>query len=277
MFKYFYEIFSILIGGSLITFNLAYLSDIPLLFPLLNLAGGLIAVVPSLLLFYSRFRKKKEVEEQFLVFIADLTEVIHSGMTLPLALQQISKKDYLALSPHVNSLAAQVDWGIPFQKALSIFAKKTDSSPIKRAVETIIQTYKAGGKIADTLESIGESLITLDKIKKERVASVHSQIITSYIIFFVFILILVILQIFLIPSLLPTSLAGIGGTSIAPIQQIFSQSFINFIIIQGLFAGLVTGKMAEGSIVAGVKHSVLLIAIGYTIFTFASQIEVRFI
>jgi len=197
-------------------------------------------------------------------------------MTLPLALQSVGQKEYRALSTYVQSLAAQVDWGIPFQKALTIFAQKTKSLSIRRAVETIVQTYKVGGKIADTLNAISESLLTLEKIRKERSVSVHSQIITSYIIYFVFILILVILQIFLIPSLLPSSLQGLGGTTITPLQEVFSQSFINFIIIQGLFAGLATGKMAEGSIVAGFKHSLLLIVIGYTIFSIAGQIEIRF-
>lgn len=277
MFKYIQEIFFILIGASLLAVNITFFPGEPFVFSMLNLVAGLIAVLPSLFLFYARFRRKKEIEEQFLVFIGDVTEAINAGMTLPLALLHTSKKEYFSLSPFVNALAAQVDWGIPFQKALDIFAKKADSAPIRRSIETIIQTYKVGGKISDTLNAISESLLTLDKIKKERVASVHSQIITSYIIYFVFILILVLLQVFLLPSLLPQSISGIGGTSITPLQNIFSSSFINFIVIQGFFAGLVTGKMAEGSVAAGVKHSVLLIAIGYTIFSFASQIEVRFI
>ncbi len=276
MFKYFYELLFIIIGLSIISFNLIYFPGVPLLFEMLNLAGGLVAVMPSLLMFYSGFRKRKGMEEQFLVFISDVTESINSGMTLPISLQHASKKDYLDLGPYVNSLASQVDWGIPFHKALKVFAKNTGSRTIRRAVETIVQTYRVGGKLADTLTAIGESLMTLEKIKKERTSSVHSQIITSYIIYFVFIVILVILQVFLIPSLLPQAVGGLGGGP-APIGAIFSQSVVNFILIQGFFAGLVTGKMAEGSVIAGVKHSVLLIVIGYTVFSLASQIEIRFI
>ena len=46
-------------------------------------------------------------------------------------------------------------------------------------------------------------------------------------------------------------------------------------MVQGFFAGLVTGKMAEGSIVAGFKHSILLITTGYTLFSFASQFQIK--
>ena len=175
------------------------------------------------------------------------------------------------MNPLIKDLVAQVQWGVPFKKAIKIFSRKTKSLPIKRAVTTIIETYKIGGRISDTLQAVGASLLEIGKIKEERTASVHSQIITSYLIYFVFIFILVILQTFLIPALsdMPDPSGGEGMVS----SDIYSGGFLNFIIIQGFFAGLVTGKMAEGSVVAGFKHSVLLITTGYTLFSFASQFQ----
>jgi len=277
MFKYLYESVFIILGVLIIVVNLLFLYHIPLLGDMLNLAGALVAVIPPIWIFYSKFRRRKVIEEQFLVFISDLTQAIKSGMTLPIALQHVAKRNYKDLSPLVESLAAQVDWGIPFPKALDIFSKNTHSVSVRRAVGTILQTYKVGGKIANTLDAIGKALMTLDKIKKERTTSVYSRLITSYLIYFVFILILVVIQVFLIPYLIPTSLPSIGGSEISPLQSVFVQSFVSFIVVQGFFAGLVAGKMSEGSMVAGLKHSVLLIVIGYTIFSFASQIEVRLI
>ncbi len=43
-----------------------------------------------------------------------------------------------------------------------------------------------------------------------------------------------------------------------------------------LFAGLATGKMAEGSVIAGVKHSLVLIVIGYSIFSIAGHFQISF-
>ncbi len=277
--RYLYEIISILLGISILSINFLFVSNIlPFLVPVLNIIGGLIATLPSVFLFYNRYKKSKEIEQQFIAFVMDLNQSINSGMTLPIALEYCSKKDYGALSPYINNLAAEVNWGVPFKKALEIFAKKTKSLPIQRATTTIIETYDVGGKISDTLTAVGKSLMEIDKIKSERTASVHSQIITSYLIYFVFIFILVILQAFLIPALTPPkeltgSVAGLMETAPVPSGELYKESFINFILIQGFFAGLVTGKMAEGSIVAGFKHSVLLIVIGYTIFSIASQFQ----
>lgn len=279
MLKYFYEMICVIVGVTILLINLFVVMVVfPFIVPLFNVIGGIIAVVPPSWIFYKRYKTNKQIEQQFIVFIRDLTEAINSGMTLPMALGHCSKRNYLALSPHINHLAAQVDWGVPFKRALRIFAKKTKSISIGRAVTTIIETYKVGGRVSDTLNAVGRSLIEIGKIREERTASVHAQIVTSYLIYFVFIFILVILQTFLIPALAPPKIPGvaIGGLGGEAVQtEIYTEGFINFIIVQGFFAGLVTGKMAEGSIVAGFKHSVLLIATGYTLFSFASQFQVK--
>lgn len=282
MFKYFHEIVSVLVGSTILLFNFLFIAGTyPILVPILNVLGGLIALVPPSLIFYQRYKAKKEIEEQFVVFIRDLTDSIDSGMTLPLALEHCAKKDYFSLTPYIQDLAAQVGWGLPFKRALKTFAKNVNSRNISRAVETVIEAYRVGGKISETLSAIGTSLVTIDRIRKERSASVRGQIATTYLIFFIFIFILVVLQIFLIPTLAPkgpmaggieiTGMKGVGGIS----PKIFTQSFVYFIIIQGFFSGLVTGKMAEGSVIAGFKHSILFITIGYTIFSVASQLPIE--
>jgi len=282
--KYYIEIISIIVGITIILSNiLVFPQFIPpdiftFLEPMIGLVGAMIAIVPPVLIFYARYKESKEVESQFIIFITDFTEAIDSGMTLPMALRYCEKRDYSVLTPHIKSITAQVDWGIPFREALKLFSKKIESVPVKRAITTIIETYKVGGKISDTLKAVGESLLEINKIKAERSVSVQSQILTSYLIFFVFIFILVILQSFLIPALTPTGdvtgMSTIGG---GIIPEIFPpELFVNFIVVQGFFAGLATGKMSEGSVVAGVKHSIVLITIGYSIFTFASHFQIGF-
>lgn len=276
--RHIYEIMPVVVGIVILILNFYFMQSImPVIVPMINVIGGLIAVVPPTLFFYSRYKEGKQIEQQFIFFIEDLTQGINSGMTLPMSLKYCSRRNYFALSPYVNELAAQVDWGIPFRKALSTFAKNTKSKPIRRAVTTIIQTYNMGGKVSDTLSAVGKSLVEISKIREERTASVHSQIVTSYLLYFVFIFILIILQTFLIPALSMPEIPGVAISS--PVEsrsgQAYASGFINFIIVQGFFAGLATGKMAEGSVVAGFKHSILLITTGYTLFSFTSQFQVK--
>lgn len=274
--KYVQELIFVVAGLAIIAVNFLYIAEaIPFLFPVLNVVGGVVATVPTVWLIYSRYKVNKQVEQQFIIFIRDVSDSIKSGMTLPMALTHCSKRDYLSLSKHVRRLSAQMEWGIPFKKSLSTFAKNTDSVLVRRSVATIIATYKIGGKISDTLDAVSKSLVTINKIKKERSTAVYSQIVTSYIIFFVFVGILVILQVFLIPNLtLQTGemLTLTEQTAPVPSSEQFATAFVTFIIIQGFFAGLATGKMSEGSLAAGLKHSMFLIVIGYAMFSVALMI-----
>jgi flagellar protein FlaJ len=210
------------------------------------------------------------MEQQFIIYIRDISDSIKSGMTLPMALNHCARRDYFGMTKHVKTLSAQIEWGIPFEKALKTFAEKARSVSVRRAVATIIATYKIGGKLSDTLDAVSKSLVTINKLKKERSATVYSQVVTSYIIFFVFIGILVILQVLIIPNMTQqgeTILKLSSDMAPIPSSEVFSQSFTAFIIVQGFFAGLATGKMAEGSIVAGLKHSIFLILAGYGVFS----------
>ena len=282
--KYTIEILSIVAGTMIILANtLFFPAFIPkeifaLVQPLINMVGALIAVIPPVLVFYNRYTQNKQVETQFTIFISDFTESIDSGMTLPMALKYCAGKDYGILTSHIKAISSQVDWGVPFREALRLFSNGIESLPVKRAITTIIETYKVGGKISDTLRAVGQSLMEISRIKAERSVSVQSQILTSYLIFFVFIFILVILQSFLIPALTPSgNVAGLASMGSGAMPELFPpEMFMNFILVQGFFAGLATGKMAEGSIIAGFKHSIVLIVIGYSIFSVASQLQISF-
>ena len=282
--KYTIEILSIVAGTMIILANTIFFpAFIPkeifaLVQPLINMVGALIAVIPPVLVFYNRYTQNKQVETQFTIFISDFTESIDSGMTLPMALKYCAGKDYGILTSHIKAISSQVDWGVPFREALRLFSNGIESLPVKRAITTIIETYKVGGKISDTLRAVGQSLMEISRIKAERSVSVQSQILTSYLIFFVFIFILVILQSFLIPALTPSgNVAGLASMGSGAMPELFPpEMFMNFILVQGFFAGLATGKMAEGSIIAGFKHSIVLIVIGYSIFSVASQLQISF-
>jgi flagellar protein FlaJ len=280
--KYSVEMASILAGLSIIFLNyLVFPAYLPkelftFLQPILNVIGSLIAVVPPVLVFYNRYTKNKEVEKQFTIFIADFTGAIESGMTLPMSLKYCAGKDYGVLTPQIKTINSQVEWGVPFRETLKLFSENVQSLPVKRALTTIIETYKVGGMISDTLKAVGQSLMEINKIKAERSVSVQSQILTSYIIYFIFIFILVILQSFFIPALTPKSdIPGMSSMSGAVPEMFPPDMFVNFIIVQGFFAGLATGKMAEGSLVAGMKHSIVLIVIGYSIFSLTSNLQIN--
>jgi flagellar protein FlaJ len=107
--------------------------------------------------------------------------------------------------------------------------------------------------------------VDIDRLKQERILYLQSQITTGYVIFFVFLGVIIGLEKFLVPTLTQSQpLGGIGGqtANLSDLAGQFRDIFRNLILIQGLFAGLAVGKMAEGALIAGLKHSLLMMFVG---------------
>ena len=208
------------------------------------------------------------------------------------AIQYVSRTDYGPLSYYASKLANQVSWGIPVHRALISFANGTDNTVIKRAISTVIEAERSGGNIEDVLETVTSSVITIKNLKERRRASIHGQVIQSYIIFIVFLIVMVIIQNFLIPYMVGVeeqvapgiSTFGIVQTGLGGLFQTISIDFSSFnaflitirqwlisfngvflmlALIEGFFAGIVIGKLAEGELILGLKHSLILMTLAF--------------
>lgn len=246
-------------GTALIVMNFTYFSKYAQLFSLLNLLAGIVILGVPLTYRYFTYNRLKKIESIFPVFLRDVTENINAGMTLPQAIRTASKGNYDIFTPYAKDMAAKISWGISFEKVLEDFARKTGSRNMKRTVQTIIEAHRSGGTMSTVLEGIAQSLQEMEKIKKERSASVYSQMINGYLIYLVFLGVMIGLSSFLLP-------AFEFGEQAAGLQESFPELFRSLIVIQAIFAGLAVGKMAEGTLVAGVKHALALSAFGYTAF-----------
>jgi flagellar protein FlaJ len=252
---------------------LAYLlfKGIRELFSSIMILAAVMFVLPITLVRYYESWKIKSLEDFFPQFMRDLVESIRAGMTLPQALKSISDNDYGQLSPYVKKLNAQLDWGIPFDNALIKFSKSTHSKLIGRIASTIIESHRFGGNLTDIFESISSTAIEIERLREERKLYINSQLITGYIIFFVFLVVIIGLQKFLVPTLTDVTVTEVTTNPVEMGKQ-YNEMFRNLIIIQGLFAGLVIGKMAEATIVAGIKHSLILLVVGIIVYSIAGVV-----
>jgi flagellar protein FlaJ len=232
--------------------------------PLTILSIGIVVAGPALLE-YRKYKVNKEVEDRFPDFLRDVSENIKTGMTLTQAVIATKDSYYGALTPFIRKIVAKVDWSIPFDEVLRTFSDK--STPlIKKTVSTITETYSGGGDVTQILDASGRTIKEINKIRKERFSAIYSQMITGYMIFFIFIGVLVVLQEFLVPSLFTFTSSELGMGNFEDIAKSYVDIFQWLILIEGFFSGLVIGKMAEGNLLAGLKHSFILIAVGYGAF-----------
>jgi len=213
-------------------------------------------------------KRQKEIELQFLEFIRNLVSNVRSGVSIPKSVINTAYEDYGALSQYTKKLGRQIEWGIPIHKALVTFANDTENKVIKRSVAIIIEADESGGDIADILGSVATSVVNIKKMREERRSSVFSQIVQGYIVFFVFIGVMLVLQIWLFPRI--SSVSAVGGLS-SSIGSVTSATIIGqgepinldfiffaMLLIQGFFAGIMIGKFSEGTLKQGLIHSLIL-------------------
>lgn len=254
-----------------------------LAFVLTNLLAGLMVAAPMLLIKYREFQRRVEIEGEFPQFLRDILEGARAGMSLPQAVQSVGDNGYGAMGPEIEKMEARLDWGVPFSEVMVQFAESSGSSMIRRSVDTIIQAYESGGNIEDVLDSVVDNIRSIQELQQERESQLYGELVTGYIVYFIFIGILIGLTTYLLPSLSQASsaigsegsrTAGFGGGllseggNLARNIQIYRGWFKNLAYIQAVFSGLIVGKLTEGSLRAGIKHVAILFGLGYIAVTF---------
>jgi len=246
-------------------------------FFLLLIGLGIISIIlPFVIRILEENRDQKEKEEMFIEFTRNLVESVKTGTPVSKSIINIKNKDYGVLGPHINKLANQISLGIPLSQAFQTFSKDIGNKTVSRALTLIGQAERAGGEIGEILEAVAGAVTTSDKLKKERVSAISSLVVQGYIIFLVFIIIVLVMQFNILPQIaqLPTGTsqlpAEIVGLNQNVDQNSIGNAFFYLLLVQGFFSGLTIGKLSEGSIKAGIKHSFALIMLSFVIYATAS-------
>jgi flagellar protein FlaJ len=226
-------------------------------------------------------KKEEDINNMFLEFSRNLAESVTTGTPISKSIINMSKKNYGSLNPHVRKMANQISLGIPVNVAMQTFADDIDNKVIRRAVALIREAEKAGGEIDYILGSVANSISETEKLKKERKAAIFNLIVQGYIIFFIFIGIMLVMEFKILPLTYGSETTGglfagadlasagttvsTAGEKLSPEQ--ISNLFLYLLLTQGFFAGLTIGKLSEGSMKAGVKHAFIMTIAAFLIST----------
>jgi archaeal flagellar protein FlaJ len=234
--------------------------------------GVLVGVSPFVFSMIYEASIISEKEEMFLEFTRNLAESVETGTPVSKSIINVKNKSYGVLSENIDKLANQISLGIPLSIALQTFSKDVNNKTISRALTLIGQAERAGGDIGEILESVAGAVSMSDKLKKERKSAISTLVVQGYIIFFIFMIIILVMQFKILPMI--SGIADIGAVGIKTGESIgqeeMSSSFLYLLLIQGLFSGLMIGKLTEGNIKTGVKHSFALMLSSFLVSTGAN-------
>jgi flagellar protein FlaJ len=221
---------------------------------------SLIAVItPISILDYIDYRWRKAVDEHLPDLFRSIVQAQEIGMTLPKALEEAAKRDYGPLTYELEKMTVQLSWGSNFEDALLAFGKRVGTVLTQRTVPMIIEASRSGGRVEKVFDPMGKFIQTTLLLEKERKTQTRPYIAIIYVALFVFLFTIVLLFKTFFTSIEGVPLLVTPTTSPVDLQR----TFFHMTVVQGFFGGLVAGKMGEGSVSAGLKHSLIMMILGY--------------
>ncbi|RLI45051.1 hypothetical protein DRO61_11370 [Candidatus Bathyarchaeota archaeon] len=232
----------------------------------------IIALFPPAIINFVDMRWRLSIDKNIPEFLRELSEAGRTGVTLTRALDLASKRRYGPLSSELERIVTKLSWGGNFEDSLKKFAERIETKLAKRTSILLTEINRSGGDIKDVLDTISRHIRELQSIEDERRSQLQTYVGIVYIAFFIFIFIdYILLKTFFAKiEALKESLSDVGGLFLMKELSYESIKTIMFhmSIMQGLFGGLIAGKMGEGAIGAGLKHSLILIITAFLMFYF---------
>ncbi len=221
-----------------------------------------------------QYKKTQEIETRLPDFLRDVAEAGRFGMTLAQAIRVSSRGRYGRLTPEIQRMAAQIDWGVPASEALRLFAERVNTPLVKRMVSIIIKANDAGGSVADVLTMVAhdarETIINFN----ERRISMATYTVVIYVAFGVFLATIFILNTTFLPNMeeagqqvnedaIEASVTNLPATIQSEIIPTVQLIFIVSVAIHAFGDGILAGVLQDGKIANGLRHSFIMLLIGF--------------
>jgi len=161
--------------------------------------------------------------------------------------------------------------GILFSNSLKLMAE-SKMGILTKELKKLKEDLSWGTSTTRVLIKLAEQVKSEEEMKKERSSDMAVYVITIYVAFFVFLFILFILAAYFFPQTVSftsasqeVGSAGIGNGAFN-IKE-YTMLMFHSTLIQAFASGLVAGKMGQGSVYMGLKHSVSMAMLAFVVFT----------
>jgi len=219
----------------------------------------IVAVFPPTVLNYVDYKWRKAIDEHLPDLFRSIVQAQETGMTLPQALEEASKRNYGPLMAELRKMNAQISWGMSFEEALLALGRRVNTVLMQRTVPLVIEASRSGGHVEKVFDPLGKFIQTTLLLDKERRNQTRPYIAIIYVAFFVFLFTIILLFKSFFVNIEGLPILGAGVASSMEMQR----TFFRMTSMQAFFGGLVAGKMGEGTINAGLKHSLIMMFCGY--------------
>ncbi|WP_167880842.1 type II secretion system F family protein [Methanococcoides sp. AM1] len=225
------------------------------------LISAILALLPVAAAYEYKMRTLAKLDKAVPDFLRRLAEINEMGLTLNNAIGMLLKSDVGRLSGEINRVWLDMEWGGEMKDALVRFENRIGTPSLRRAVTLIVNASLVSEDTRDVLLIAAEDAENMLSLRKQRLETSIIYIATVYLAFGTFLYVCYSFSTQFLPSV-----TSLGGQNLLDVEHIKTTMF-NTCGILGFFSGLILGEMAEGSVLHGLKHSILCLLLTYASFT----------
>lgn len=253
-----------------------YMPQAPYLIPLSQKVNNVMVLgflvmlgLPAVVEFFN-FRWARQADRNIARFLKDVAEAARSGLTLPRALEEASQRDYGPLSKELEKVMAKFIMGTSWEESVMSLYRNVKRPSVLRLCTILVEANQAGGRMVDVLDSSVDLFTNLEEYKEEQYTSMRPYLLTIYMSSAVFLIIaFVVLHQFLIPLFAASESEGVkkAGLLVSVLDISYYASILFWgSFIEAFFGGLIAGKIVDRNLLAGLRHSVILVSITLVFF-----------
>lgn len=234
-----------------------------------------IIIVPLAFFHEMKKFKEKRIQNQIPDFLKKLASTNESGMTLRDSIALMARSRIGYLSKQIKTIWKDIDWGLDINTSLARFSNRIKTHTVVRATTLITKANESSGDVGEVLLVAARDAAFEQEMRKERTTNMLIYIVIIYISFMVFVgVVYVISTTFLAEMANAAEQMSESGVQGGGFMQefdlnVFNMLFFHAAVIQGVCSGLIAGVMGEGSVISGLKHSTIMLTVGYLLFTLA--------
>jgi len=232
--------------------------------------GLLIAFIFPAIVEFNNYRWGRQVDRNIPKLLRDVAEAVQSGVTLPRALEEASQRDYGPLSKEIEHAIAMFILGASWEDSLLSLAQRVGRPSVQRLSTILIEAHQTGGKMIEVLDTSVELFSSIDEYREEQHNTMRPYTITIYMATVVFLIIAyVVLSQFLAPLYLLSASVTVEESGL--LKGVLDINYYQAILfwasmIESIYGGLIAGKIRNGTLFAGLWHSVILSTITLVFF-----------
>jgi flagellar protein FlaJ len=221
---------------------------------------GLFCVPPVLMVVLPKMQADKrrgQIEEALPDALHHMAVAIRTGLVLESVIQDVAQAEYGALSEEFSRIVVEMRRGRPLKEALLMFAKRTGSKEIERAMRLLLEGVESGGPISEVLEEVSEDIRAVRAIQRERKTATQQQI--SFLAMASLMAGPFVMGVVAsLPSIMAQTTAGIGATAAAFEElnreiNVVVTALTFYVVAQACSAALMMGVVMYGDMKKGFK------------------------